>query len=500
MRVTGLASIALSFFLTACAVGPNYRRPQASVRPQWTAPATGGTQSGVEPSGDQWWKSFNDRELESLITRAAETNYDVKSGVARLEEARAASGVAKSAFYPQIGASVSAERIRQIGVGLVPSPGNAAGMRPQIFPYEITNYQGRFDASWEIDVFGRIRRETEAARANVEASEQDRRNVLITVFGDVGRYYAELRGSQLRLDIANRNVTVAEDELKLTRDLAQAGQATQRDVAQAEAQLESTRAQIPQLNAAIEASIHRLSVLTGQQPGALDGELSSKAPLPVLPPDVPAGLPSDLLTRRPDIQSAEAQLWAATARVGAAKADYFPTFTLLGSAGRQATQLHELTLGLGNFFAAGPSISVPVFTGGRIRSNVAVQNSRVKQAFAAYQQTVLTSLEETENALVNYADEQSRRDHLEATVRASQDALNLATDQYRAGLTDFLTVLDSERTLFANQDLLAQSQTALVVDLVTLYKALGGGWQDFPPPLSAKGQVLPQAPFQGVSK
>ncbi|HKF57312.1 MAG TPA: TolC family protein, partial [Blastocatellia bacterium] len=231
---------------------------------------------------------------------------------------------------------------------------------------------------------------------------------------------------------------------------------------------------------------------TGQQPGALDRELSSKAPLPVLPPDVPAGLPSDLLTRRPDIQSAEAQLWAATARVGAAKADYFPTFTLLGSAGRQAAQLHDLTLGLGNFFAAGPSISVPVFTGGRIRSNVAVQNARVKQAFAAYQQTVLTSLEETENALVNYADEQSRRDHLEATVRASQDALSLASDQYRAGLTDFLTVLDSERTLFANQDLLAQSQTALVVDLVTLYKALGGGWQDFPPPLSAKGQVLPQ--------
>src|SRR5215470_12997970 len=267
MRVTAFTSIGLSLFLAACAVGPNYRRPQASVPPQWTAPATGGTQPGVEPSGDQWWKSFNDRELESLITRAAETNYDVKSGVARLEEARAASGIAKSAFYPQIGASVSAERIRQIGVG----PGNPAGVHPQTFPYETNNYQGRFDASWEIDVFGRIRRETEAARANVEASEQDRRNVLITVFGDVGRYYAELRGSQLRLDIANRNVTVAEDELKLTRDLAQAGQATQRDVAQAEAQLESTRAQIPELNAAIEASIHRLSVLTGQQPGSATG-------------------------------------------------------------------------------------------------------------------------------------------------------------------------------------------------------------------------------------
>jgi multidrug efflux system outer membrane protein len=485
MKFASLVAILLSVFLSACAVGPNYRRAQASVPAQWTAPATNGTQPGAEATNDEWWNSFNDQELDSLIHRAAAANYDVKLSIARLEEARAATGIAKSSFYPQIGAGISAERVRQIGVGLVPSPQNPGTVRPQVFPYEVNNYQGRFDASWEIDVFGRIRRQTEAAKADFSASEQDRRNVLISVFGDVGRYYAELRGLQLRLGIANQNAAVAEDELKLTRDLAQAGQVTQRDVAQAEAQLESTRAQIPQLNAAIEVSIHRLSVLTGQQPGALERELSTQSPLPVLPPDVPVGLPSDLLTRRPDIQSAEAQLAAATARVGVAKADYFPTFTLFGTAGRQAAQLHELTLGLGNFFAAGPSVSVPVFTGGRIRSNGAVQNARVKQAEDIYQKTVLTSLEETENALVNYADEQSRRDHLNATVRASQDALNLANDQYRAGLADFLTVLDSERTLFLNQDSFAQSQTALVVDLVALYKALGGGWQTFPPNLTA---------------
>jgi multidrug efflux system outer membrane protein len=485
MKFASFVAIILSVFLSACAVGPNYRRAHASIPAQWTAPATNGTQPGAEPTNDAWWKSFNDQELDSLIHRAAQANYDVKLSVARLEEARAATGIAKSSFYPQIGAGVSAERVRQIGVGLVPSSQNPGTGRPQVFPYEVNNYQGRFDASWELDVFGRIRRQTEAATADFRASEQDRRNVLISVFGDVGRYYAELRGLQLRLDIANQNAAVADDELKLTRDLAQAGQVTQRDVAQAEAQLESTRAQIPQLNAAIEVSIHRLSVLTGQQPGALERELGAQSPLPVLPPEVPVGLPSDLLTRRPDIQSAEAQLAASTARVGVAKADYFPTFTLFGTAGRQAAQLHELTLGLGNFFAAGPSVSVPVFTGGRIRSNVAVQNARVKQAEAIYQKTVLTSFEETENALVNYADEQSRRDHLDATVRASQDALNLANDQYRAGLADFLTVLDSERTLFANQDLFAQSQTALVVDLVALYKALGGGWQAFPPNLTA---------------
>jgi outer membrane protein, multidrug efflux system len=484
MKFASFTALVISIFLTGCAVGPNYRRTQASVPAQWTAPVTNGTQAGAEPTDDDWWKSFNDQELDLLLRGAAQANYDVKLSVARLEEARAATGIARSAFYPQISAGVSAERVRQIGVGLVPSSQKTGGVRPQLFAYEINNYQGRFDAAWELDVFGRIRRQSEAARADFRATEQERRDILISVFGDVGRYYAELRGLQLRLEIANKNVAVAEDELKLTRDLAQAGQVTERDVAQAEAQLESTRAQIPQLKAGIEVSIHRLSVLTGQQPAALDEELTTRSPLPVLPPDVAVGLPSDLLTRRPDIQRAEAQLAAATTRVGVAKADYFPTFTLFGSAGRQAAQLHDLTLGLGNFFAAGPSVSVPVFTGGRIRSNVAVQNARVKQAQVIYQKTVLTSLEETENALVNYADEQSRRDHLDETVRASQDALNLANDQYRAGLADFLTVLDSERTLFANQDLLAQSQTSLVVDLVALYKAIGGGWQNFPPNLA----------------
>ena len=170
------------------------------------------------------------------------------------------------------------------------------------------------------------------------------------------------------------------------------------------------------------------------------------------------------------------------------KSDYFPTFTLFGSAGRQAAQLHDLTLGLGNFFAAGPAISVPAFTGGRIRSNVAIQNARVEQAQAFYQKTVLTSLEESENALTNYAEEQSRRDHLEATVRASQDALDLTNIQYRAGLADFLTVLDSERTLFQNQDLLAQSQTALVENLLALYKALGGGWSSEAQTVTAKAR------------
>ena len=476
MRVRILVVAGVASILGGCAVGPNYRRPQAAVPSQWTAPTATGTRPGVAALDDAWWKGFHDEGLNTLVVRAVQSNYDVKASIARVEEARASVGIAKSSFYPQVNASVSAERLRQVGVGLLPSPQNPTGVRAQTFSYEINNYRGGFDASWELDVFGRIRRQNEASRADLWGSEQDRRGVLLAVIGDVARYYAELCGSQLRLAIANKNVSVAGDELKLTRDLAQAGQATQRDVAQAETQLEILRAQIPQIDADIASSIHRLSVLTGQQPGALRQELTNEAPLPVLPPDVPTGLPSDLLTRRPDIQSADAHLAAATARIGEAKADYFPRFTLIGSAGRQAAQLHGLTLGLGNYFAAGPSISLPVFTGGRIRSNVAFRRAQAEEALDQYQKTVLVALEETENGLVNYSEEQARRDHLEASVRASQDAMNLADAQYRAGLADFLTVLDAERTLFTSQDLLAQSQTQIVVDLVALYKALGGGW------------------------
>jgi NodT family efflux transporter outer membrane factor (OMF) lipoprotein len=265
--------------------------------------------------------------------------------------------------------------------------------------------------------------------------------------------------------------------------LSGAGQATDRDVAQAEAQLESTRAAVPLLETGCYTAIHRLGVLLGNGPGSLAAELSQASPLPVTPAAVPAGLPSELLERRPDIRRAEAQLGAATARVAEAKAEWFPRFSLTGAAGRESTQLHLLALGMGNLFSFGPSVSVPIFTAGRIRANIAVQQARVKQAEALYRSTVLTALEETENALVGYSNEQDRRDRLQRVTRAGRTALELAQAQYGAGLADFLTVLDAERTLSENEDQLAQSQTAVVTGLVSLYKALGGGW---PAPLSTK--------------
>jgi multidrug efflux system outer membrane protein len=433
--------------------------------------------STEQPPNAVWWDSFHDEGLTRLIQRAVTNNLDLRLAAARVEEARAARGIAKSAFYPSVGVTASAARLRERIAAF--NPGANA---PTFRPVELNNFQVGADSAWEIDVFGRIRNEVKAANADVRSAEENRRDVLVVLLGEVARTYADLRGLQLRLEIARKNIQTQEETVHLTQTRAAAGLATQLDVSRAVAELETTKAVVPSLQSAVEASIHRISVLLGQEPGALRHELEASAPVPVVPPQVPVGLPSELLKRRPDVRQAEIEIAAAAARVKAAKADYFPKFTLLGSAGRQATQLHDLSLSLGNFFAVGPAISLPIFTGGRIRSNIAVQNARWKQAQIFYQSTVLNSLEETENALVNYSQEQERRDRLQAAVSESQTALELSRELYKSGLGDFLAVLDAQRQVYRNEDLLAQSQTAVTTNLVVLYKALGGGWQPFPQP------------------
>jgi len=466
-RVLAVLSPAL-LFLSGCAVGPRYKRPAAPVAQQWSGEQARGTSTG-EPV-EQWWLSFNDPEFRSLIERAVKANLDLKLATARIAEARAVRGIAKSGLFPTVEASASATRNRQ----RVIAPANGAAA---IVPVEFNNFQGGFDASWELDVFGRVRRGLQAANADVAAAREARRDVLVAVLGEVGRTYAELRGFQFRLDIAQKNIATQQDTLDLTKSRATAGLATELDVARAAAQLETTRSVVPSLQSGIEISIHRLSVLLGQEPSALRAEVSPTAPGPMIPPEVPVGLRSELLERRPDVRQAEAQIAAATARVGEAKAEWFPRFTLFGSAGRQASQLHEITLGMGNFFSAGPAVSLPIFTGGRIRSNIRVQDARLQQVVIGYRSTVLSALEETENALVNYSEEQSRRERLENAVKSNEEAVRLSSELYKAGLTDFLSVLDAQRELYANEDLLAQSRAAQAVNLIALYKALGGGWQ-----------------------
>src|SRR3989441_407020 len=471
MRRSSWTSFVISILLLAgCAVGPNYKRPQVAVPRQWTVAAARGT-AATPIEKDDWWSSFQDPELNSLVERSAKQNLDLKLALERVQEARAARGVARSGYFPSIDGAASATRNRQRII--VP----AGPQRPSLIsPFETNSFQGGFAASWELDVFGGIRRSVQAATADMTAAEENRRDVLIILLGDGGRVYAQIRGFQRRLEIANKNIKTQQDTLDLTSARAKAGLATELDVSRAAAQLESTKAVVPTLISGIDVSIHRLSVLLGEEPGALRGELEKTGPIPPAGPDVEVGLPSDLLKRRPDIRRAEAQLAAATARIGEAKADLFPRFVLTGTAGRQATQLHDLTLGAGNFFSAGPGISLPLFTGGRIRSNIAVQTSRQRSALISYQSAILNSLEEVQDALVNYSQEQERRDRLNEAVQHSQLAVDLATEQYRAGLVDFLSVLEAQRELYANEDQFVQSQTSVTTNLVGLYRALGGGW------------------------
>ena len=472
--------VAFSFaVLGACTVGPNFKRPEVSVPKEWTVTPARGT-STRPPDTHEWWLSFGDPELNLLIERAANRNLDLKLALERVQEARAARGVVRSGYFPTVDANASATRLRgglnQGVIRVVPSSPDPNARASLLSPFETNVFQGNLSASWELDVFGGIRRGVQAATADVVGAEENRRDVLVIVLGDVGRFYAQLRGFQRRLAIANKNIQTQQETLDLTSARAKAGLATELDVSRAAAQLESTRAVVPTLISGIQVSIHRLSVLLGEKPGGLGRELETANSIPAAGPDVQVGLPSDLLKRRPDIRRAEAQIAAATARVGEAKADLFPRFVLTGTAGRQATQLRDLTLGVGNFFFVGPGISLPLFNGGRIRSNIAVQNSRQRAALVSYESAVLNALEEVQNALVNYSQEQERRDRLNQAVQHNQLSVDLALEQYRAGLVDFLSVLEAQRELYTDEDQLVQSQTDVTTHLVTLYRALGGGW------------------------
>jgi NodT family efflux transporter outer membrane factor (OMF) lipoprotein len=354
-------------------------------------------------------------------------------------------------------------------LGSIPLPPNV--------PFENDVYQAGFDASWEIDVFGGKRRAKESARAEVAASEFGRRDTLVTLLGEVARDYVDVRGYQRRLAIADENINAQSNALAITQDRFAKGLTSDLDVEQASTLLATTKAEVPTLESSLQASIHRLGVLLGQQPGALLAELSNAAPIPAAPPVVPVSLPSELMLRRPDIQRAERQLAAASANIGVAKADLFPKFFLTGVAGFESISTSDWFTGGSSFWSAGPTVQWRIFDAGRIRANIKVQNARQEQALAAYEQTVLTAFEDVENGLTAYANEQIRRRSLEDAVSSSRKSLDIADKLYANGLTDFLHVLDAERSLYQAQDALAQSDRAVSANLISLYKSLDGGWE-----------------------
>jgi outer membrane protein, multidrug efflux system len=463
-------------------VGPKYEPPKAAVPDSYRQQAAAAGTNADAAVGN-WWSTLNDAELTALIDRAVRANLDLKIASSRILEARAARRISRADLLPTVESRDSIQRVRGgLTSGLFNVNKSSQGGSSLLTPFESSVYQFGFDASWEIDFFGGRRRALEAATSDVRAVGEARRNTLVSLLAEVARNYSELRGFQKRLDITNQNIKLQQDSLHLTRVRADAGLGTQFDVERQSAQLESTRALVPTLEAAEIQAIHRLGVLLGEEPGALLNELSQSKPLPAVPPAVPVGLPGDLLKRRPDVREAEARVAAETARVGVARSDLFPKILLTGAAGRQGTEPSGLTLGAGNFFSIGPAITLPIFNGGKIRGNIEAQRQRLNQALTEYQNTVLRSLEETENALVAYGHEKDRQARLVAAVEASRQATMLADELYTRGLSDFLSVLDAQRQQLAAEEDLAQSDTVVVTDLVALYKALGGGWDAIPQP------------------
>ena len=470
MKLAIVMVLACLTLLAGCAVGPDYQPPKASTSTQpWTSPLAGGETNGPADFAT-WWKNFGDTNLDSLVTMALQSNLTLRVAEIHVREARAERDVVSGSFWPSVGTSGSYSRNR-FGLNNFPP-------LPPGTPLDYDLYNASFDATWELDVFGGTRRTIEAASAETGAALFSQRDVLVSLLAEVARNYITARGYQQRLAITRQNIQVQQDILDLTSNRFENGLNSDLDVQQATALLTGTEAEVPSLKTGFDQSVHHLAVLLGQPPGALMDEMSTAKPIPLTPPAVPLGLPSDLLLRRPDVQRSERELAAATARIGAAKADLYPKFSLTGFAGVESISTDNLFDYASRYWSAGPTVQWELFQAGSIRANVRVQNARQEQALDSYQQTVLVALEDAENAITAYAREQTRRESLSQSVHADEQALELSTQLYDNGLADFLHVLDSERSLYAAQDALVQSDQTVSLNLVQLYKALGGGWQN----------------------
>ncbi|MGD0259349.1 MAG: multidrug efflux RND transporter permease subunit [Verrucomicrobiota bacterium] len=462
-----LAGAASAIFLNGCAVGPNFHPPKTEV----SAAFANGSQTNLTPApaAVTWWQGFSDVILNSLIDRAVATNQDLRIATARVLEARALRMGAVADLFPVANANAGWTK-SQASQDYEPFPLPRSERTSSL-------YNAGFDAAWELDFFGHVRRSMQASTAEVAATVATRQDVLVTLISEVARNYFELRGAQNELAVARGNVENERDTLDVTAAKFKAGRATELDTARARAQLESTLASIPPLEAAVKHSIHRLGVLTGQQPTALESELAPPAPIPALPPLVNIGNPADLLRRRPDIRSAESSLAAATARIGVQTADLFPRVTFNGNLGVQANTVSRLFGNGADTYSFGPSITWAALDLGHVLARVKAANAQADAQLAAYEKTVLSALEETENALVDFGREQVRRDYLRQSERSATQAMALARQRYEGGVDDFLPVLDAQRTQLSIQAQLAQSETRAATSLVAIYKALGGGWE-----------------------
>jgi len=482
--------------LSGCLVGPDFKRPQSTTpdvfdRTQSAQAASKAVESDFQP---QWWTLFNDPVLDSLEQQLADANLDVAAASARLRQSRAGQRIAGAAEYPTLDGAASYNRERGSPNGIlsllgVPplenQPQSASGSAPLgVTPlpgpagspaYNL--YQFGVDASWEVDIWGRVRRGVEGAVALSDASYEDRNAVLLSARAELARDYIQLRDTQALLQIAKQNLAIARDATKLTQTRVHEGVTTDLDVDNAAAEAETIEALIPTLESSSDTTINAIGILLAKEPGALRQILAQAQDVPTLPAQVPIGIPSELVQRRPDIRKAEAQLHAATATIGMAKADFYPRITLNGSAGYQSLQLSNLANWASGQFVVGPSITLPIFEGGRLKGTLQLREAQQQEAAIVYQHTVLQAWREVDDALVVYDAEQRRRDRLTTVVSLNQRALVIAQQRYKAGAVDFLDVLNVQRQLLDSQSKLEQSKADADANLITLCKALGGGWE-----------------------
>jgi NodT family efflux transporter outer membrane factor (OMF) lipoprotein len=475
-RLTSRIAVGLCMLgLAGCTVGPDFHRPDASLPHRWTssAPKPASTPASQVVAGSldpPWWNVFHDAELSSLVARVAASNLDVKIAAARLMQARAERRMTGADAEPSLDGSASYQRARSSQNGLL----DISGLNGKA-NYSV--WQPGLDASWELDLWGRVRREIESADASVEASADLRRDVLLSALAETASDYMQLRGVQAQQVIVGQNLDIARHSLQLTRIRFADGVATQLEVAEASAQVGTIEAQLPLLENQRVRLVNALSYLLGEPPRTLENELQIAAPIPPVPPRVPLGLPSELAERRPDIREAEAQLHAATADIGVAVADFYPRITLSANLSLQAMHFGDLDEWSSRMFGAGPALSVPIFEGGRLKGQLALRKAQQQEAMIQFQRTVLKAWHEVDDAMNDYDTRQLRRDKLAETAGQERIALENAQRQYVAGATDFLNVLTVQKDLLATQQALVASSTDVSVSLVSLFKALGGGWE-----------------------
>ncbi|MFM0203316.1 efflux transporter outer membrane subunit [Paraburkholderia fungorum] len=502
----------------------------ASAAPSVSAPATATSAASVPTAASaarvasvptldtdpdpRWWRNFNDPTLDALVERAARGNLDLQEAVLRIVEARTQVQSAAAQGLPNVRATGSYQRdqlgikgflesdgvydkVNQLGAPNSPVNALAPGAGPALqngannllnqLTSPVNLWEAGFDASWELDLFGRVRRSVEAADAQSQAAVESRNDALLSLEAEVAQTYMQLRGAQALRDITASLVDQQRETVTLTQSQAKVGLGSELDVTSATAQLAQTQAQLPQYEQQIAQALNGLAYLVGEPPGALETELSAPGVVPPVPPTVPVGLPSTLARRRPDIRRAEANLHAATASVGVAVAQFYPDISLTGQMGTRATNASDLSRWSHLFYSFGPSISLPIFQGGALVSNLRMSKAQEAEAAIDYRKTVLLALRDVDNALVVYRTDQARRDSIGESVAAEQTSFDLARDSYRKGITSFINVLDAERQLAQARQQYAQGTMQVSTDLVSLYKALGGGWQDAPDAAGVSG-------------